>query len=318
MTSFQLVVGIVAAVVLFLHGLQAFSHEIEQASGPAVRRWLGRFTKSRIRGVVAGAVATGLIQSSSAVTALTVALVDAGVLTFRASLGVLLGANIGTTTTAWLVSYKLTGIGPVFIVLGALIGMLPQKRSRVLGKTVFYFGFIFFTLDLIGAALAPLKANGIWADWLAATESPWSAVALGIAATALLQSSSVVVGLAILLVQQGLIPAESAVAVVIGSNVGTTSTSLMASLRLGAVAKRSATANLLFNLTGLLLVAPILPWFAQSIVARAGTPAIAVAQAHLVFNVLLALVFLPVLRLLDERLRRYDVSPQGEGTPALQ
>jgi phosphate:Na+ symporter len=317
-TTFQLFIGITTAVVLFLHGLQAFSHEIEHASGPAMRRWLGTVTKNRLLGLLVGATATALVQSSSAVTALTVALVDSGVLTFRASLGVMLGANIGTTSTAWLVSYKLTGIGPIFIVIGALLGMLPQKRGRVAGKAVFYFGFIFFALDLISAALQPLQTNGTWAQWMAAADSPWTAVAMGIVATAVLQSSSVVVGLAILLVQQGLLPPEAAVAVVIGSNVGTTSTSLMASLRLGAVARRSATANLLFNVAGLLLFAPILPWFARAIVANAGVPGIAVAQAHLIFNLALAVIGLPALRLLNERLRRFDISPKTAHSPALQ
>ena len=317
MTTFQLVVGIVAAIVLFLHGLQAFSHEVEIAAGPAVRRWLGRVTASRVRGMFVGAIATGLVQSSSAVSALTVALVDAGVLTFRASLGVMLGANIGTTVTAWLVTFKLTGIGSLFIVLGALVGLIP-KHGRVPGKVIFYFGFIFFALDLINAALMPLQANGTWQAWLAAADSPWSGVAVGIAATALLQSSSVVVGLAILLVQQGLLPVEAAVPIVIGSNVGTTSTGLLASLRLGTVARRSATANLLFNIGGLLLVAPILPWFARTVAAGAGSPGVAVARAHLIFNVGIAVVFLVVLKLLHHRLKRFDVSPRALDTPKLQ
>lgn len=317
MTRFQLLIGVVAAVVLFLHGLQAFSHEVERAAGPAMRRWLAKLTASRLRGLFVGALATGVVQSSSAVSALTVSLVDAGVLTFRSSLGVLLGANIGTTTTAWLVSYKLTGIGSVFIVLGALVGLLPTK-ARVAGKAVFYFGFIFFTLDLISAALAPVQANGVWREWLAAADSPWSGVAVGIAATALLQSSSVVVGLAILFVQQGLLTPEAAVPIVIGSNVGTTSTALLASLRLGAVARRSATANLLFNVGGLLLVAPVLPWFTRTITAAAPGTGVAVAQAHLIFNLLIAAVALPVLWLLNERLRPLDLSPKAPDSPKLQ
>ena len=316
-TTFQIIIGIVAAVILFLHGLQAFSHEIEHASGPVVRRWLGKVTASRIRGMFVGAVATGLVQSSSAVAALTVSLVNAGVLTFRSSLGVMLGANIGTTTTAWLVTYKLTGIGPLFIVIGALVGLIPDK-GRVAGKVIFYFGFIFFALDLISIALQPLQANGAWEQWMAAADSPWSGVAVGIAATALLQSSSVVVGLAILLVQQGMLPSEAAIWIVIGSNVGTTSTALIASLRLGAVAQRSATANLLFNIGGLALMAPFLPWFARVVVAGAETPGVAVARAHLLFNVGIALVFLVVLKLLNEWLRRFDVSPRAKGSLALE
>ncbi|MBX3134280.1 MAG: Na/Pi cotransporter family protein [Gemmatimonadaceae bacterium] len=314
MSGFQIFIGVTAAVILFLHGLQSFSHELQAVAGPVMRRWLARVTASRIRGMAVGALATGIVQSSSAISAITVALVDAGTLTFRASLGVMLGANIGTTTTAWLVSYKLTGIGPVFIVIGALLGFLPTK-ARVAGKAVFYFGFIFFALDLISAALQPLQTNGVWQAWLSAADDPWSGVAVGILATALLQSSSVVVGLAILLVQQGLLPPEAAVPIVIGSNVGTTSTALVASLHLGPVARRSASANLMFNLGGLVLVAPVLPWFARTVTRLSDTPAIAVASAHLYFNVGIAVVFLVVLSLMHKRLERFDQPPRPSEGP---
>jgi len=312
-TGFQIVVGITAAVILFLHGLQAFSHELQSVAGPVMRRWLTRITASRLRGMAVGAIATGIVQSSSAISAITVALVDSGVLTFRASLGVMLGSNIGTTTTAWLVSYKLTGIGPVFIVIGALLGLLPSK-ARVAGKAVFYFGFIFFALDLVSAALQPLQANSVWQAWLSAADDPWSGIVIGIVATALLQSSSVVVGLTVLLAQQGLLLPEAAVPIVIGSNVGTTSTALVASLRLGVVARRSASANLIFNLAGLVLVTPFLPWFARTVVELTDTPAVAVATAHLYFNVGIALVFLVVLALLHQRLARFDLQPHPKGT----
>lgn len=313
MTGFQLAIGVIAAVVLFLHGLQAFSKELQLVAGSAMRRWLARATSSRLGGMAVGAVATGIVQSSSAISAITVALVDSGILTFRASLGVMLGANIGSTTTAWLVSFKLTGIGPVFIVAGALLGLLPSKAS-VAGKAVFYFGFIFFALDLISAALQPLQASPAVQAWLATADNPWSGLVVGIAATVLLQSSSVVVGLAILLVQQGLLPAESAVPIVIGSNVGTTSTALVASLRLGIVARRSALANLLFNLGGLILVAPFLPWLARTVVRANESPAIAVASAHLYFNVGIAAVFLLVLTLMHRKLERFDSPPPAHGS----
>ena len=113
--------------------------------GATLSKWLGRLTESRWRGLLLGAVATAIVQSSSAITSLTVALVDAGTMSFGSSLGVLLGANIGTTSTAWLVSLKLTSIGPFFIVLGTALSALPT-RFKILGKAAFYFGFIFFSL----------------------------------------------------------------------------------------------------------------------------------------------------------------------------
>jgi phosphate:Na+ symporter len=145
MSAVQFAFTVISAILLFLHGLQGFSHEIRTAFGDSLTRVMARFTKNRFRGFAVGAVFTALIQSSSAATALTVALVDAGTITLRGSLGLLMGANVGTSSTAWLVSFKLIGIGPYFIVLGALVGFVPHK-SRIFGKVLFYFGFIFFAL----------------------------------------------------------------------------------------------------------------------------------------------------------------------------
>jgi len=146
MSNLRILFASISAIVLFLYGLEGFSREIQTVGGEALRKWLGHLTKSRWRAVVLGAVATAIIQSSSAVTSLTVALVDAGTITLRSSMGVLLGANIGTTSTAWLVSLKLTGIGPFFIVLGFVLSAI-LTRFEVLGKAAFYFEFIFFSLD---------------------------------------------------------------------------------------------------------------------------------------------------------------------------
>ena len=117
---------------------------------------MGRLTRGPIRGVLLGAIAAAIVQSSSAVVALTIALVDAAILTFRSSLGVVLGANVGTTSTAWLISLRLTAIGPFFIVLGAILSLLPT-RAQIFGKAAFYFGFIFFGLELVSGTLRPLR-----------------------------------------------------------------------------------------------------------------------------------------------------------------
>ncbi len=136
MTPFQGIIAAVAAIVLFLQALKGFSREVESVGGAALKARLPRVTESRWSGFLIGAVATAIVQSSSAITALAVSLVDAGVISFRGSLGILLGANVGTTATAWLVSFKLTGIGPFFIVLGALLSALPIRASAI-GKAVF-------------------------------------------------------------------------------------------------------------------------------------------------------------------------------------
>jgi len=287
--------GILAAIVLFLYGLQGFAREVEAHGQQTLQGWFGRVTHNRLGGFLLGAVATAVVQSSSAVSSIAVALVGSGVIPFRQSLAVLFGANVGTTVTAWLVAFKFTGIGPVFLVIGGLLSLLPGRAS-MLGKAVFYFGFIFFSLGLISESLEPLQSSAAFGTWLQAVETPWAGVLAGMAITLLLQSSSVTTGLIIVLVQQGFMTADVAIAVVIGANLGSTGTALLASLPLQREAKRAALANLFFNVGGLLFWAPFIPWLARAISDAMQTPALGVAMAHVLFNLSTALVFLVFLK----------------------
>ena len=249
MSNLRILFAVISAIVLFLYGLEAFSREIQAVGGETLRKWLGHLTESRWRGVVLGTIVTAIIQSSSAVTSLTVALVDAGTMTLNSSLGVLLGANIGTTSTAWLVSLKLTGIGPFFIVLGTALSVFPT-RFKVLGKAAFYFGFIFFSLDLVSFTLKPLAQSPLFAEVLSRSRTPLMGVLAGMVVTGIVQSSSITTGLCILLVQQTILSATAAIPIVIGANIGTTATALVASIKMQKAARQVALANLCFTLAG--------------------------------------------------------------------
>lgn len=302
MTGLQTLLAAFAAIVLFVYGLQGFSRELRAVGGAALESWLRGVTSSRWLGFLVGASATAIVQSSSAVTALTTALVDASVISFRASLGILLGSNVGTTATAWLVSLKLTGVGPIFMLLGALLSALPW-RARVTGKSIFYFGLIFFALDLISAELKPLREQPAITGWLALASAPWLGVLSGLVVTAIVQSSSVTTGIAILLVQQGALPAEAAIPMVVGANVGSTSTALVASIGMSTIARATALANFMFNAAGAVVLFPFIGLFSRTIVDLAGDPGMAVAWAHLVFNLTIALAFLLTIDWLEPRLR---------------
>ncbi|MGL4315102.1 MAG: Na/Pi cotransporter family protein [Pseudomonas sp.] len=310
MSSLQSVFAAVSAIVLFIYGLQGFSRELRAIGGDALQSWLGRVTESRWLGFSIGVLATAIMQSSSAITSLTTALVDASAISFRASLGVLLGANVGTTATAWLVSLKLTSIGPIFIVLGAFLSMLP-RHLRVAGKSVFYFGLIFFALELISVELKPLHQHPVFAQWLALAQVPWLGVLMGVVFTAVVQSSSVTSGIAILLAQQGVLPAEAAIPIVIGANVGSTSTALLASIGMNPAARATAMANCLFNTVGAIIYFPFLQPFAQAMVGFAGDPGMAVAWAHLIFNLTTALAFLLSLDWIEPRICRLLLRDQA-------
>lgn len=305
MSNFRVLLSIVSAIVLFLYGLTAFSHEIQEVGGETLTRWLGRLTEKRWRAVMLGGVATAIIQSSSAVTALTVALVETGTISFRSSLGVLVGANIGTTSTAWLVSLKLTSIGPFFIVFGTVLSAIPT-RFKMLGKAAFYFGFIFFSLDVVSFTLKPLAQSAAFAEVLSRASTPLMGVLAGMLVTAVVQSSSITTGLCILLVQQNILGAAAAVPIVIGANIGTTVTGLVASIRMQRTARRVAVANLCFNVFGVLLFLPFLRSFAAWVVRFAKDPGMAVAWAQLIFNLVMSFAVLLVLRIFERRLEEFD------------
>jgi len=301
MSSFRILLAAVSAIVLFLYGLEGFSREIQTVGGATLERWLGRLTESRWRAVLLGAVATAIVQSSSATTSLTVALVDAGTMSFQSSLGVLLGANIGTTSTAWLVSLKLTSIGPFFIVFGTLLSALPT-RFKMLGKGAFYFGFIFFSLDVVSFTIKPLAQNPVFAEVLSRSSTPLMGALAGMLITALVQSSSITTGLSILLVQQNILAATAAIPIVIGANIGTTATALVASIKMRQTARRVAVANLCFNTFGVVLFLPFLGRFAVKVTEFASDPGMAVAWAQLVFNIVMTLAVLVLLRVFQAKL----------------
>lgn len=291
----QVIFLIATGIILFLYGLDHFSREIESVGRERFHGKLERFASNRWRGFALGALFTAAVQSSSAASALAVSLVHSGLISFRNSLAILFGANVGTTVTAQIVALKLTGMGPLFITLGFLISLFA-KNFRPLGRVVFYFGFIFFSLDLISAALAPLRTNGQILELLAENHSPLVSIGIGALVTFVLQSSSVSTGLIVLLVQQGALHLDTACFMVLGSNIGTTGTAIIASLPMSAEARRAAHGNTLFNLAGVLFFLPFLMPLQSWLLTQVDGAAAVVALIHLVFNCSASLVFLIFLR----------------------
>lgn len=301
-SAFEVIVSVAAAVILFSYALKGFSKDVQDVGGEALAAWLGRLTKRPLAGFAIGAVLTALVQSSSAVSGIAVALVEAGTIAFRGSLAVFLGANVGTTSTAWLVAIDATILGPFLIVLSAVMSLVPGRTS-LFGRSILYLGIILLALQLISDYVAPIKNAPELSQWMAYAKNPLIGFAVGALATAALQSSSVVVGLGIIAVQQNLLVTADVVPIVIGSNLGTTSTALIASLSMSTIARKAALANLVFNTIGVLLFLPFMVPFANFITGLVGEGDTAVATAHLVFNLGVALagfvLLLPIARWLD-------------------
>ena len=290
------------AVILFVFGLDNFSKEIEKISGERFRKLIGSATKIPVFGVLIGAVVTALVQSSSATSVITISLVNAGVLSFKSSVGIIFGSNIGTTVTAQLVAFKLTSFAPLFIIFGFILSV-ARTRFSIFGKTIFYFGFVFFSLNLISSSLQPLQNNETLIELLTQPQNPLYAIIFGCLFTAVVQSSSVTTGLAIIFTQQGLLGLENAVPLIMGANIGTTATALVAVFSMDIAAKKTALSHFLFNVGGVIIFAPIFWVFRDRLSALHMEPAIALASVHLIFNLTTSLIFIvfitPFTRLVD-------------------
>ncbi|MCA9550543.1 MAG: Na/Pi cotransporter family protein [Myxococcales bacterium] len=295
MNTLEIAVAVAAGVILFLFGIENFSKEVQAISGERFRKSLSRATRHPALGFLLGASVTALIQSSTATSVIAVGLVDAGVLSFRHALGILFGANVGTTVTAQLVALKLTDFAPYLILAGFVAGLLPF-RWRILGRSIFYFGLVFFSLDMVSAAAAPLREDPDVVSVLASFQGGVVGVLAGALFTAVVQSSSVTTGLAIVLTQQGILRFDSALAMVLGANVGTTITAVLASANLDTSARRTAISHVLYNVLGVALFVPFLKPFEEGLLTLGLTPPSTLAVAHLVFNLTCAVIFLAAVR----------------------
>jgi phosphate:Na+ symporter len=295
-----------SGLVLFLYAVSRLALSLRHLAGERVKGLLDRFTKSIPAAILMGTIVTTLLDSSSVVIILAIALVSAGALPFRNSLGVVLGANIGTTISSQLFAFDL-GQYAVFAMLpGLLLLSFSKKRTgRASGRALFCFGLLFFSLFLIGEAAAPLKDyQGVQA-WLLKLENPVRGAGAGALLTLLIQSSSATLGMVIKLAAKGLLTLPAGIAVMLGAELGTCSDTLLATIGRGRAALKTGLFHLIFNATsitlGLLLIRP----FTALVLLVAGHADVArqIAHAHVLFNVAGVLLFAPLVplcqRLLD-------------------
>ena len=293
--SWELLFAIVPGLILFLYGIENFSKEIINSVGERFRETLGKLTKDRWRGAGFGALLTAMVQSSAATTVIAVSLVNAGTISFASSLGVIVGANIGTTITAQLVAFKLTSFGPLFILVGFVWGLVGG-RYKFVGKPLFYFGLVFFGLQLISGSLDPIREDPQIISLISNMDNFLIALLVGVIFTTAVQSSSVTSGLMVVLASSGLLTLEQAIPVLLGANIGSTTTTLFASAKMDLWARRAAIAHLLFNVGGVLIFIPLAGFLATIVVDQTPDVGQQVANAHLIFNVVTAVIFLVLIR----------------------
>ena len=240
---------------LFLFGMELMSDSIEKVAGARLRRILEIFTTNRFMGMIVGIIFTGIIQSSSACTVMVVSFVTSGLMNLYQAAGVILGANIGTTITSQLVSFNLSKIAPLILLVGVVVMMFTKKEKvRKVAEVVVGFGILFVGLSTMSQAMANMKNEPQVVNLLMSLKNPFLATLMGFALTAIIQSSSVTVSIVLLLANQDLLPLPITLYIILGCNIGACATAMLASMTGKKDAKRAALIHLLFNIIGTVII----------------------------------------------------------------
>ncbi|MCI9346155.1 MAG: Na/Pi cotransporter family protein [Lachnospiraceae bacterium] len=300
--SISIILSMAGGLGLFLYGMRIMSDSIEKVAGAKLRGILERLTTNRFMAILVGVFFTAVIQSSSACTVMVVSFVNSGLMTLTQAAGVILGANVGTTVTALLVSFKLEKAAPVILLAGVLILMFvkKQKISRW-GEAIIGFGVLFMGLSSMSGAMSGMKDSPEILHMFASLQSPLMAVLLGTVLTAVIQSSSVTVSILVLLANQGMMGIDICMFTILGCNIGSCATAMIASLSGKKDAKRAAAIHLIFNVIGTVIVFLVLlatvDTFAAALMAFTGNnPGRVVAYAHISIKIFQVVLLMPFIR----------------------
>ena len=253
--SFGTILTMAGGLGLFLFGMEQMSDSIEKVAGARLRRILEIFTTNRFMGMIVGIIFTGIIQSSSACTVMVVSFVNSGLMNLYQAAGVILGANIGTTITSQLVSFNLSKIAPLILLVGVVVMMFTKKEKvRKVAEVVVGFGILFVGLSTMSQAMANMKNEPQVVNLLMSLKNPFLATLMGFALTAIIQSSSVTVSIVLLLANQDLLPLPITLYIILGCNIGACATAMLASMTGKKDAKRAALIHLLFNIIGTVII----------------------------------------------------------------
>ncbi|MBE7097745.1 Na/Pi cotransporter family protein [Bacillus cereus] len=289
---------------IFLFGIKYMGDGLQQAAGDRLRDILDRFTTNPLMGVLAGMLVTVLIQSSSGTTALTVGLVSAGFMTLRQAIGVIMGANIGTTVTAFIIGIKIGEYAlPIMAVGAILLFFFKNKKVHSVGQVVFGFGMLFFGLELMSAGMKPLRSLEAFQELMVSmSDNPILGIIVGTVFTLIVQSSSATIGILQELFGQGAIDLQAALPVLFGDNIGTTITAVLAAIGTSIAARRAALVHVIFNIIGTLIFTIILIPFTSLIqyfqTSLNLNPEMTIAFAHGTFNVTNTIIQFPFIAVL--------------------
>ncbi len=307
MESLFLIINLLGGLGVFLFGMKIMGDGLENLAGEKLKGIFDKITSNPLKGVATGAIVTAIIQSSSAVTVMVVGFVNAGIMNLSQAAYVIMGANIGTTITAQLITFDFDAIVPLFIAIGAFLVLFTKKKNfKELGHIILGFGVLFLGLTLMSDAMSPLRESPVFTKLILSLKGHvLLSLLLGIGMTAIIQSSSAVTGILVALASVGSIPIDVAIPVLYGTNIGTCVTALISCLGTTKTAKKAALIHLFFNVIGsvIFLIPPVSNLLLTTVTTL--TPGVAggvvakqIANAHTIFNVINTILILPFTKYL--------------------
>ena len=304
-----LLIGLFGGLGLFLLGMNMMSEGLQNSAGNRMRNILQKLTHNRFLGLGLGAIITIIIQSSSATNVMLVSFVNSKLMRFKQTISIMLGAAIGTTITAQIIAFKLTDYALLFVIFGLIIKFISKRnRSKEIGKTILGFGILFYGMYIMSESVSPLRTYDPFIQIILQLEAPVIGIIIGALLTALIQSSSAFIGILIVLSMQGLLTISAAIPLIIGANVGTAITTILASLNGSHESKQVALAHTLMKILAAMIAVFFIPTLIKIItsfppensnmihygeVINIINPR-QIANAHTIFNIGLCLVFLPI------------------------
>lgn len=302
MESLFLIINLLGGLGVFLFGMKIMGDGLENLAGEKLTGIFDKITSNPLKGVATGAIVTAIIQSSSAVTVMVVGFVNAGIMNLSQAAYVIMGANIGTTITAQLITFDFDAIIPVFIAIGAFLVLFTKKKnSKELGHIILGFGILFLGLILMSDAMSPLRESPVFTKLILSLKGHVIlSLLLGIGMTAIIQSSSAVTGILVALASVGSLPIDVAIPMLYGTNIGTCVTALISCLGTNKTAKKAALIHLFFNVIGsiIFLIPPVSKLLLTTVTTltpgvTGGVVAKQIANAHTMFNVVNTILILP-------------------------
>lgn len=290
------ILNLMGGLGLFIYGMKLMGDGLENAAGEGLKKILEKVTSNPIKAVFVGAIVTAVIQSSSATTVMVVGFVNAGLMNLVQAAGIIMGANIGTTITAQLVSFKLDEIAPLFVFIGAAIVMFAKgKKRKEIGHIVLGFGILFTGMGIMSGAMKPLAELPQFENLIMSIGDNWLiGVFVGAIITAILQSSSATTGILVALATSGAIDIDIALPIIFGCNIGTCITAILASIGANKTAHKAAALHLIFNIVGTIIFLPFLGILQDVVVALSNSDVKReIANAHTIFNLVNTILLLP-------------------------